>query len=474
MKYIMENLSELTDSREIMESRPHSFTIIFIYLVISILVSALLWCYFGQKEVVVKANGVVRPTKDVNKIINKSAGRIVSINIKNGEKVKQSEIFYTIQHDDLDLQKSSTEKQIDTTKKELDNLNKLKKSVQDGKNYFSSDSDDEKRFYEDYEKYDADYKAAEAAAASVQAQLQDLISNLNDENLLMQSINSGNNYFSESNANYHNFLDYQVNVKQYQDKVDQAQESYDKEVKLEGYVSKNDVETAQNQLQSAKQDLDKYKAEYKLNIQNNILQNQQKLNELSIIPLNQSTTDQYATNEVSQINTNIKTDEDNLEKLNDTLKNINISIDDCIVKSPTDGVVNMLTQVSKDDLLQSGVEVATIVPSDTSKYKVQLTISNGDIANIKVGQSIKYHFTALPYEDYGYLNGTITKVSADSIIDNNGISYYNAEAAVENKPLYNRKKEKGEIKTGMTCEGQIITRKERILYYLLEQINLKD
>jgi HlyD family secretion protein len=81
---------------------------------------------------------------------------------------------------------------------------------------------------------------------------------------------------------------------------------------------------------------------------------------------------------------------------------------------------------------------------------------------------------ALPYEEYGYLKGKITKVSADSIVGNNGISYYNAEASIENKPLYNRKKEKGEIKTGMTCEGQIITRKERILYYLLEQLNLKD
>jgi HlyD family secretion protein len=212
---------------------------------------------------------------------------------------------------------------------------------------------------------------------------------------LVKSINSGINYFSADNVDYENFLDYQVNVKQYQDKVDQAQESYNKEVKLEGYVPKNDVETAYDQLQSSKQDLEKYKAEYKLNIQNGILQNQQKLNELSTMPLNASTTDQYTTNEISQINSNIKSDEDNLAKLKEALKNINISIGDCIVKSPTDGVVNMLTQISKDDLLQSDAEIATIVPS-TSKYRVRLTISNGDIGNIKVGQSIEYHITALP------------------------------------------------------------------------------
>ncbi len=146
MKYVMENLNELTDSREIMESRPYPFTIIFIYMVIAILLSALSWAYFSEKEVVVKANGIVRPNKDVNKIINKVGGRIASINIKNGDKVKKLQVLYTIQHDDLDLQKSSTENEINNIKKELDNLSKLKKSVQEGKNCFNKDSADEMRF----------------------------------------------------------------------------------------------------------------------------------------------------------------------------------------------------------------------------------------------------------------------------------------------------------------------------------------
>lgn len=470
MKYVMENLDEITDSREIMESRPYPLTIIFIYIVILILSSALLWCYFSEKEVVVKASGIVRPTKDVNKIINKVGGRISSINIKNGDKVKKSQVLYVIQHDDLDLQKISTENQINNIKKELDNLDKLKKSVQEGKNYFNKDSADDVRFFQEYEKYQADYKAAEASAQSGQAQAADTAKNANELNTLLESINSGSNNFDETNANYSNFLNYKLNVKQYEDKLNQAQKNYDIQVKLGKYVAANDIDNAKNQLESAKQDLEKYKTEYKSNIQNNIEQNQQKLNEIKQTPLNQ-----YNADEISQINTNIKTNQDNLKKLEDNLKNINININDCIVKSPTDGVVNMLAQVNRGDLLQSGVEISTIIPSDTSKYKILLTLSNGDIASIKVGKNIKYHFTALPYQEYGYLNGAITKISADSVVDSNkGISYYNAEASVQNKSLYNRKKEKGEIKTGMTCEAQIITRKEKVLYYLLEKVNLKD
>ncbi|MBZ4647232.1 MAG: hypothetical protein JG777_2721 [Clostridia bacterium] len=34
--------------------------------------------------------------------------------------------------------------------------------------------------------------------------------------------------------------------------------------------------------------------------------------------------------------------------------------------------------------------------------------------------------------------------------------------------------EKAEIKVGMACEAQVITKTKKVLYYLLEKINLKE
>jgi hypothetical protein len=48
------------------------------------------------------------------------------------------------------------------------------------------------------------------------------------------------------------------------------------------------------------------------------------------------------------------------------------------------------------------------------------------------------------------------------------------ESEIENKPLFSYKGEEGEIKMGMTCEAQVITKQKKILYYLLEKIHLKD
>ncbi|WP_257788397.1 HlyD family secretion protein [Clostridium saccharobutylicum] len=105
---------------------------------------------------------------------------------------------------------------------------------------------------------------------------------------------------------------------------------------------------------------------------------------------------------------------------------------------------------------------------------MSLYVSNKDIAGIKVDQKVKYHFEALPYKEYGELNGTITEIATDATVDpKTGISYYLVQSEIENKPLFSYKGDEGEIKMGMACEAQVVTKKKKILYYLLEKINLK-
>ncbi|MGH4119270.1 hypothetical protein [Clostridium sp.] len=94
---------------------------------------------------------------------------------------------------------------------------------------------------------------------------------------------------------------------------------------------------------------------------------------------------------------------------------------------------------------------------------------------MKIGGKIKYHFQALPYREYGEFTGTVTDIAVDSTIDQqSGTSYYLVESEIQNKPLFSYKGKKGELKIGMTCEAQVITKRKKILHYLLEKINLKN
>ena len=71
------------------------------------------------------------------------------------------------------------------------------------------------------------------------------------------------------------------------------------------------------------------------------------------------------------------------------------------------------------------------------------------------------------------LEGQIKHINADSSYNAlTGTSYYLVEAQVDSRPLISYKGEKSTIKVGMTLEGQIITKRKKILHYLLEKIDL--
>ncbi|WDC83397.1 HlyD family efflux transporter periplasmic adaptor subunit [Caloramator sp. mosi_1] len=237
-------------------------------------------------------------------------------------------------------------------------------------------------------------------------------------------------------------------------------------------------------------DLSKYKNEYILNLLSQIEENKRALQKLSIdLELNKTNSEinlvniEYAKNTLDkyQIDNLVSIDEsikNNLIQISELEKNLNIAninISDCRVVAQNDGVVNVIKDINVGDLLQSGVDVLTVVPNSGSEYKVQLYVNNKDIGTLKEGNKVKFHFYALPYKEYGELTGKISKVSVDSRIDGQtGTSYYLVECDVENRPLYSHKGEKAEIKLGMTCEAYVVTKRKKILHYLLEKINLKD
>lgn len=497
MNNVIQDIKDITDSREMMEARPHRFTSIFVYILLALFIAALIWSYFSETEIVVKADGMVRPEKEVSTVTNRAVGRVADVNIKEGQKVKAGDILYTVEHSDFDLQKSAYQKQIDEKNKEINNLQKLKECIEDNKNYFSDTDADEKDYYNKFIKYQSDCKDAENQVNTIQAQTQGQISTsqaqlqtvedtLDKLNLLLQSVNDNKNYLPEGSSYYNQFQDYQMNINQYQSKINQAQNTYNS-LKEQTGVSQSQLNAARNAIDDAKSDLSKYQSQFKTDLLSNIEQNESKKREFltSINGNNQisnqtrntetSSLDKYKMSTLTQIDDSIKADKDKLDELTADLKNVNINIDYCIVKAPIDGVVTINTRINKGDLLQGGTDIATIEPQDNSKYKIQLTVSNKDIGTIKEGQEVKYHFLALPYKEYGDLEGKITKIGTDAKQDQkSGTSFYVTEANIQNKPLYSHKGEKAEIKVGMICEVQVITRKEKVLYWLLEKINLKD
>lgn len=312
--------------------------------------------------------------------------------------------------------------------------------------------------------------------------------------LLEKCIQDDKNYFSIDDKEYYNkFLEYKANIEKYKNNIQQIerQKNYlqDQKIKIIEEM-KNKFKSEEIALASIETDLAKYKNEYILKILTQIDENKKMLQKLYIdLELNKTnaelnlvnieyaknTLDKYQIDTLVSIDDNIKNNLIKISELEKNLKIVNISIDECKVVAQNDWVINVIKEINVGDLLQSGVDILTIVPQNGSEYKVQLYVNNKDIGTLKEGNKVKFHFYALPYKEYGELVGKISKISVDAKVDGQtGTSYYLVECDLQNRPLYSHKGEKAEIKLGMTCESYVVAKRKKILYYLLEKINLKD
>lgn len=511
MKTYIQDLKDITDSREMLESKPHFFLAWFAYILIGILVVALIWAYFGQIEDYVKAVGTVRPGEKISTIRNTVTGRVDEVYFEQGMKVKEGDVLYTIEIDGLISEKEQLERKVNRLETENNNLLKLKNSILENKNLFDNENIDEIDFYNRYRKYETDRMVS---VEQYENQRVDMTQFRNESNvnlkfsqrrleqekerlekykLLEKSIEENKNLFDQNDIEFYNqYAEYEINITQLEILKDQKLDNYERLEKLyeAGGISKIDLEDAKNKMELAIVDLNRYKSEYILNIKSTLRQTNQNIEEITAtIEKSSSVTQMYdgklmdkdlmlekmKVDMLVQTENELSINKSNLDNAQVSLRNIEINIDNSSVKAPIDGIVNVYSEISRGDFLQGAVEIATIVPDVSTEYRVQLMVPNENIAEVELGQKIKYHFHALPFREYGEAEGIVQKISNDSRVDSEtGISYYVVEATLEETKMESYKGDIREIKAGMVCEAQVVTKSRSILRWLLEKINLRD
>lgn len=478
MNYVFQDLNDITDSRELMDSRPHPFTIIYIYILVAIVLSVSVWAYVGEKEIVVKTSGVVRPSVEVKDISNKVSGKIDSINFRDGEKVKKDKVLYTIEHKEIDMQKDALEKQLKLEKDDIDGISTLKKSINDGTNYLDQNTQEE--YYAEYQKYVSDCKNIKDSSSYAKVQIDNLQDTVDKLNLLIKSVNDNKNNFNDNSSYSNQYEDYEINVQQYQNKIAQAQQ-LSKSLKNQTGIEQSQIEQADSDIQNNRSQLEMYRNKFLEDAKHSLEENESKLKAVQVNPQSLNTSasqaasvDEYKNKTIMQLDENIKSLQEKVNEGSSNLKAINENIKNCTVRAEHDGIINSINNLGKGDFIQSGTTIASILPVKSSKYKIIMYIENKDIGNIKSGQEVNIKLSALPYSEYGIIKSKIESISADTKTSQSSkTSYYTAEILIPNRLLYSHKGEKAYIRSGMTCEGDIVTRKEKIIYYVLEKINLK-
>jgi adhesin transport system membrane fusion protein len=136
------------------------------------------------------------------------------------------------------------------------------------------------------------------------------------------------------------------------------------------------------------------------------------------------------------------------------------------VKSPVRGTINQLLVNTVGGVIQPGMDLIEIVPLEDTLL-VETKIKPADIAFLRPGQEAMVKFSAYDFTIYGGLAGKVEHISADSITDEQGQSFYLVRVRTT-KNYLGTEPNPMPIIPGMVGEVDILTGKKTILSYLLK------
>ncbi|WP_355660994.1 HlyD family type I secretion periplasmic adaptor subunit [Halomonas salifodinae] len=135
------------------------------------------------------------------------------------------------------------------------------------------------------------------------------------------------------------------------------------------------------------------------------------------------------------------------------------------LRAPVSGIVQRLHVTTLGGVAQPGQDVVEIVPTD-DQLLVEARIAPQDIAFLRPGQEAFIKLTAYDFTIFGGLDAQLEHISADTITDDNGNTFYLVRVRTQEATLAPEMP----IIPGMTAQVDIRTGQRTIMEYLLKPV----
>ena len=138
------------------------------------------------------------------------------------------------------------------------------------------------------------------------------------------------------------------------------------------------------------------------------------------------------------------------------------------LRSPVRGIVKKIYINTRGGVVAPGERLIEVVPLEDTLL-IEANIRPTDIAFIRPGQEATVKITAYDFSIYGGLEGRVEHISADTITNDRGESFYLIRVRTDRNYLGNEEKPLAII-PGMTAEVDILTGRKTVLDYLLKPV----
>lgn len=157
-----------------------------------------------------------------------------------------------------------------------------------------------------------------------------------------------------------------------------------------------------------------------------------------------------------------------LQKINATKVAIEDRVSRTTVVSPVYGIIKLLKVNTIGGVVQPGSDLVEIVPLEDNLL-IEAKVRPQDVAFLHPGQKAMVKFSAYDYTIYGGLKARLELISADTITDEEGNSFYLIQVRTDKSHLGSEEKPLLII-PGMIATVDIITGQKSVLDYLLKPV----
>ncbi|MDR0933919.1 MAG: HlyD family type I secretion periplasmic adaptor subunit, partial [Burkholderiaceae bacterium] len=138
------------------------------------------------------------------------------------------------------------------------------------------------------------------------------------------------------------------------------------------------------------------------------------------------------------------------------------------IRSPVNGIVKTIKVNTIGGVIQPGMDVMEIVPLEDNLL-IEAKIRPSDVGFLRPGQDATVKISAYDYSIYGGLDGVVENITADSITNEKGESFYLVQVRTKKNHLGSEDKPLAII-PGMMASVSIKTGRKSIMSYLLKPI----
>lgn len=150
----------------------------------------------------------------------------------------------------------------------------------------------------------------------------------------------------------------------------------------------------------------------------------------------------------------------------------NVALEDRVlrteVRSPVDGTVKQVLVNTEGAVIQPGMDLVEIVPSNDSLL-IEARVRPADIAFIHPGQPATVKITAYDFAVYGGLDAVLEIISADTIVDERGEHFFKIQVRTRKTHL-GTDENPLPIIPGMVATVDILTGEKTVMDYILKPL----